>query len=188
MDPTSGIEIGLSAWIIQDGNYPEFELGKEYRFALEVGVDTLINSSEISKSMTRASEARYDFTGEILMQDSEFTVFDMGLLCYREGDFSGGFNPGQFVSGNIYLGVDPFFWFESHAQRLNVPNLFYRWHVKEILLETTEWKVTQDSRGRTCRSRVDSPTSFTPVQQTRAWDDNGGNAHYILHCDCLGPA
>jgi hypothetical protein len=29
------LQIGLSSWIIQDGNYEEFEVGREYRFALE---------------------------------------------------------------------------------------------------------------------------------------------------------
>ena len=29
------LHVGLAAWIIQDGNYAEFEVGGEYQFALE---------------------------------------------------------------------------------------------------------------------------------------------------------
>ena len=35
MSVTDSLHVGLDAWIIQDGNYADFQSGAEYRFALE---------------------------------------------------------------------------------------------------------------------------------------------------------
>ncbi len=181
-------EVGLSAWIVQDGNYSDFEVGKEYEFALECGPEGLILNNQPSRSLKRLSEARYAFDAEVLIHEPGLTVLDVGILCYHDGAIGDSLTPGQYVSGELYLGIDPFFWFESHSQRADLPRLTYRWRVTGILLETTGWQELVDSNGGKFRSRVEHPTTFTPVNQTNAWIDDGQHAHYILQCALLGPA
>ena len=86
------------------------------------------------------------------------------------------------MSGSLYLGVDPFFWFETHALQPDVPNLFHRWIVREILLETTPWENDPVTRWK----RRGAAKSFRSVQQTNAWTDDGGSAHYVLRVERLG--
>lgn len=188
MNAHSELNIGLSSWIIQDGNYPDFELGKEYKFALEVGPEGLILSNEKLKSLNQTHGSQYTFDAEVLIHEPGLTVIDAGVLCYHEGQIADGLKAGDYISGDLYLGVDPFFWLESHSRRSDVPNLFYRWLVKEILLETTPWQESLDSTGRKCLSRVEASKSFKPVERTNAWEDDDQNAHYVLRCERLGPA
>ncbi len=183
-EPTS-FDIGLSAWIIQDGNYPEFEVGREYRFALEVGPEGLIRGAGPLKSLTRLSEAQYAFDAEVLIHEPGLTVLDVGLLCYHDGPLAKGLQAGDFIAGDLYLGVDPFFWAETHSRRPDVPDLYHRWRVSGILLETTPWRDEVDASGRAYKARIEGPRSFSPIERTQAWEDDGGNAHYILRCERL---
>lgn len=187
MTPKTTFEIGLSAWIIQDGNYPDFEVGQAYRFALEVGPEGLIRGTDPLKSLTRLSEAQYAFDGEVVIHEPGLSILDVGLLCYHDGALADGLQAGAFISGDLYLGVDPFFWSETHSLRSDVPDLIYHWQVRQILLETTPWRDELDSSGQAFRIRSEGPRSFSPVKRTRAWEDDGGNAHYILICERLGP-
>ena len=176
------LSVGLSSWIIQDGNYAEFEAGRQYRFALEF-VPTAVAAAQ---SRTRYLEPRdgceYAFGGQVVLVWPSVAVLDAGILCYHEGSVMGLPPAGDYAAGEFYLGVDPFFWKETHSRRWGAPNLFYDWQIEEILLETTPWLESQDDRGRKVLRRAEVPQTFSAVSRTDAWEDDDGNAHYILRC------
>lgn len=178
------LNIGLSAWIIQDGNYGDFAVGDEARFALEFGIVSLAKPRDLEPQLRLVGGAEYDFDGRVVLSVPEFTVLDAGILAYRDGAPNPQLAMGSRVSGRLYLGIDPFFWFERHASGAAVPNLFHRWIVRGIQLETTPW--TDDPTGRYSRVRKDDAVSFKSVSKTDAWTDDDGLAHYILLAEHLG--
>ena len=131
------LAIGLSSWIIQDGNYGDFEVGGEYAFALEFFVEEWANPGSRNKSLTPIRPAVYTFAPEVVLKEPKLTILDVGTLCYSEHGQSPELRVGAVVGGRIYLGVDPFFWSETHSKRSDVPRLKYRWKVEGIQLETT---------------------------------------------------
>jgi hypothetical protein len=177
------LNIGLSAWIIQDGNYGDFTQGDEARFALECGILFFAGPQDAEPKLRPVRGAEYDFDGKVVLSTPEFAVLDAGILIYREGASDPQLATGSRLTGRLYLGIDPFFWFETHAHRAGVPDLLHRWIVREILLETTPW--TDDPTGRYSRVRSDA-VSFRPVSKTDAWTDDDGNAHYILRVERHG--
>lgn len=178
------LSIGLSAWIIQDGNYGDFSVGDEARFALEFRMVSLAMPRDTEPNLRLVRGAEYDFDGRVVLSVPEFAVLDAGILAFRDGAPNPQMSTGSRVSGRLYLGIDPFFWFETHAHRVGVPNLLHRWIVRGIQVETTPW--TDDPTGRYSRVRKDGAVSFTPVSKTDAWTDDDGNAHYILIVERLG--
>lgn len=62
------------------------------------------------------------------------------------------------------------------------------WHARQIQRETTPWIEAKDSQGRTYSTRDQTREAFMPIGETDAWEDDGGNAHYVLACERLaGP-
>jgi hypothetical protein len=57
--------------------------------------------------------------------------------------------------------------------------------VRKIFRETTPWiEVTNDAGTYTAR---DQPReAFVPIHETKAWEDDDGNANYVLVCEKLG--
>lgn len=180
------LKIGLDSWIIQDGNYSDFEMGREYEFALEFYARDVQITADSAKYLLLLAGSDYRFGGAVLVADPSVTVLDVGILCFQDGKAPFPAQSGNFVSGELYLGVDPFFWFETHSRVRGRPGLFYRWRVRRILLETTPWIESQDDAGRTVTRRADVERTFEEVQRTDAWSDDEGNANYILGCELLG--
>ncbi len=180
------LNIGLSSWIMQDGNYRDFEVEQEYRFALEFHAPRLESTRDQRPYLTLLEGSEYRFCGEIVLREPQLTVLDVGVLCYDERGLPLAAIPERFAAGELYLGIDHFSWLETHGRRSDVPNLFHKWRVREIRLETTPWVETESSGGRT-RKRRPGVRSFSPVLRTNAWEDDDGRAHYVLTCELLGP-
>lgn len=176
------LSVGLASWIIQDGNYPDFETGKEYRFALEFMPTWVGASQNRTRYLQPKDGCEYSFGGQVVLVWPGVAVLDAGILCYYEGSLSDLPPAGDYAAGDLYLGVDPFFWFETHCKRWGAPNLFYQWGIEEILLDTTPWIESQDEQGTKARRRAEGPGSFSSVPSTNAWEDDDGNAHYVLRC------
>lgn len=182
------LNIGLSSWIIQDGNYGDFAAGDDCRFALEVGMSSFAAPQDVEPQLQCIQGAAHRMDGTVVLVTPEFTILDVGLLAYRDGKPHDKLVDGAHFRGRAYIGIDPFFWSETHAHRAGVPNLFYRWHIHEILLETTPWTTKRSLLGGEVRTRRTEAASFRAVPMTDAWNDDGGHAHYILRAECLGTA
>jgi hypothetical protein len=177
------LHIGLNSWIVQDGNYDDFTVGGSYRFALEfyphdIAPSTAVDDS-VAPGLHHTIGATYAARGKIVRTAASNWVVDFGVPAFQGAEPPGWARPGMLVAGRVYLGIDPFFYFEELKNEPGMPNLFRRWLVQRILLETTPWQTSTDG-GRTVMTRADVPRSFVEVPRTDAWKHDGGHAHYVL--------
>ena len=86
---------------------------------------------------------------------------------------------GRWVEGEIWIGIDPFFYKERLNQTPGMPDLFVDWSVTRIQLETTPW-IEDVSSGRKLRMRDTEHESWADRASTDAWTDDGGGADYLL--------
>ncbi|MGB7323295.1 MAG: hypothetical protein WBD31_00380 [Rubripirellula sp.] len=107
-------------------------------------------------------------------------VLDFGILAYDQAEPPKWLKSGGWIDADIYLGVDPFFYYEELYAIKGMPELRYQFRIRDIELETTPWISTVDSSGRTINTRDETQQTYRPVAETDAWSDDDGNAHYIL--------
>lgn len=181
--PASAIHIGLSSWIIQDGNYGDFTAGEQTKFALEFAalddLKTAVNGPLMAKHL---GASRYRVRARVAFVADRAVVIDADdFMAFCTQPLEGA-QLGAFVEGNVYLGIDPFFYFENLHAVPGMPPLSYRWIVREIRLETTPWRDSRLPDGTRLRERDDSQESYAAVSATHAWEDDDGNAHYVLSC------
>lgn len=180
--------IGLSAWIIQDGNYPDFEAGKAYDFALEFypHVPPTCHTDTTAPSLISLGDALYDATGSVIFGSEDAWIVDFGVAAFREEHVPAAATVGTSVKSRIYLGVDPFFYFERLSRIVGMPKITQHWFVHGIQLETTPWVESLDENGRKFRTRDESRKSYHAVNATDAWKHDGGHGHYLLDCEWRG--
>lgn len=178
--------IGLSAWIIQDGNYPDFEEGSISRFALEFyserGFETAEPNHE-TPGLVHLRDAHYAARGVVRFSAQDVWVVDFGeVMAYRKGAAPRGIGVGDEVTGDLYLGIDPFFYFEKFFRIPGIPALIYEWRIGGIKVETAPFVESTDQLGGKVLVRDPSKRARVPVSRTDAWKDDGGNGDYVLHC------
>lgn len=184
------LDISLGGWIIQDGNYKDFEAGKEYRFALEFWPKEAARAEPGGKPrFAQAGECLYEVYGQILFNDPIFWVVDFGLPAFQ--DTSGERLPswitqGGWVRGKFHLGVDPFMYMDTHSKRRGVPDLFRRWRIEKILLDTTPMILDRTEKsGRQIYRFDETRASSMEVAKTDAWHHRDGHSNYVLQCELL---
>jgi hypothetical protein len=175
--------IGLDSWIIQDGNYPDFVTGQRTDFALEFasrgGLRRLGGAHEVGVRWIAGSH--YEVTAQIVYDEPNAQVLDFGLLAYH---FIGIEDPdhqsqvGAWVTGEINLSVDPFFYFEELAREAGFPALIYAWTVQEVLQKTGE-TTPQDGIDHV---QADKTDGFVRIEKTDAWGDDSTLPSYLLRC------
>lgn len=164
--------LGIDAWVIQDGNYPDFVIGQQADFAVEFadrrGLTVVDDASGPRVKWVEAS--RYEVTAQIVHDETNARVLDFGLRAYR---FIGIEDPehrsqvGAWVTGEINLAVDPFFYKDELANEAGFPTLIYSWTVQGLLLRTGHGPV--------------------PIERTNAWVDLSAPPSYLLRCVSAGP-
>jgi len=179
------ISIGLSAWIIQDGNYGDFRVGQRTRFALELHSDRLERAQSTEPFLNHLGGGRHRGRGRVVFAAQEAWVLDCGVLAFNDQPPPPGVREGTWMEGELSLEIDPFSYFERLFKLPGMPALTYDVRIEEILLETTPWKTRQVGR-QTFQERAAGRVSHAPIQQTDAWADDGGYAEYVLRCALLG--
>ncbi len=177
------IHIGLSSWIIQDGNYGDFSVGQRTKFALEFNaLEELRAAAEGPPTAKHLGASRYHVRACVAFVAKAVWVIDAGaFMAFRERP-PHGTQLGGFVEGEVYLGIDPFFYFEGLYKTPGMPPLSYRWLIREIQLETTPWREGRLPDGTRIRERDDTKEAFSAASATDAWHDDDGHGHYILSC------
>ena len=176
------MRIGIASWIIQDGNYPDFAVGDVRTFALEFHAEpfSVLKTAAITSAYQK--NCKYDITGQIFFRQDELTIIDFGHVAYSEQKL--GATVGDWVTGQFYIGVDPFMYFEHWSRKPGVPEIRREWRIERIFLETTPL-IEQQPRYFV---RDASRFSEVEVAKTNAWDDDKGNASYTLECTEMKPA
>jgi hypothetical protein len=174
--------VGLSSWIIQDGNYGDFRCGERAAFALEFYAST--EWAEIdpgrapAPSLIHAGGAHYRTSGQVVHVADDWWAIDAGTLLYREERPPRVVRRGSWLGGEIDVGVDPFFYFERLSKRADAPPLIYDWMIEKIEIQTAPFIET---RPRMMERDPERP-GWREIGSTDAWNDDGGRAEYNLHC------
>lgn len=186
----SVIHVGLNSWIVQDGNYDDFETNGSYRFALEFSpkdVKPLPRDDHAEQPIfTQVAGDEHEVFGTVLRVTESNWVADFGVPAFQDSKPPAWAHPGVTFHGRVYIGVDPYFYGSYLKDEPGMPNLFREWIVTRILLETTPWVEVTNPNGSKTRTRNfvrDSvPRTFVEVSKTDAWHDDGGCGNYILEC------
>ena len=181
-NPQYEYEIGLSSWIVQDGNYDNFEVGQNAEFALEFYSQDYRQSHLHVKSAKRLGAAKYEIIGEVVYLTPEVWVLDFGICAFQESTAPGGIITGSFVTADIHLGIDPFFYFERLHALPKMPPLIYSWKIHSIGQQTAPFIETRAASGQKVLIRDEKALGYRPIAKTDAWKDDGGHAEYVLTC------
>jgi hypothetical protein len=186
------LHIYMDSWIIGDGNYADFSVGETRQFALEFWAPSLLSRTQNQESsITADPRYTYHVNARVAFSNADILVIDFGLLAYSEAsaDLQLGFGTGDFVTGDIRLGVDPFFYFERLSKLQGVPPLVYEWRIDLIQQETTPM-IIGEICGRRGYVRDESRTSFAQVESTQDVIPNPNDVapSYVLHCTKLETA
>lgn len=177
---TEIMHIGLSGWIIQDGNYGDFQCGRRYSFALEFWPSTKLTPREPDRVPVTVlkwlRDCTYAVEATIIHARENWWVLDAGLLLYCEARPPA--PAGTRLAGEITIGIDPFFYLESHSCEPDAPALIYEWLIEGIDLDTTP---LIEVRPRTF-ARDAARRSAKPIERTNAWSDKPGPPEYLLSC------
>jgi hypothetical protein len=181
------LHIGISSWIIKDGNYGDFAISRLARFALEfwpLSMRSVDTGSKIAESL---ASNRYHVRGQVVFTGPGVWVIDVGpFMAYHNHAPAMPVEIGTWVEGDIDLGVDPIFYFKDLHKLPGIPPLRYEFVIHGIMLETTPWIASKDEQGREVRRRDERQQSFVSVAKTNAEKDDGGHAHYVLECERIG--
>src|SRR5438128_1383902 len=124
--------IGLSPWIIADGNYPHFRQGQTAEFALEFYSRQIMPAEIVSTGARLLGGVRYQIAAEVVYTAENVWVVDFGLLAYQEHRPPNGIEVGASVPAEVSLNIDPFFYMESLFKTPGIPRLVYTWRVNRI--------------------------------------------------------
>ncbi|HUE20130.1 MAG TPA: hypothetical protein VMQ86_00520 [Bryobacteraceae bacterium] len=184
--------IGLSAWIIQDGNYPDFAVGDTVELAVEFYLrpGTAVDVCESEVCARPVAENRYAVVAEKVLAAEDVTVLDLGILAYHDGPLQlPETKRGGRLRTALDLTVDRYFYFERLSQDAGVPALIYTWRISSILRQTAPFIETiADSgpyAGERTKSRDASNLAYEEITKTDSWGDDGGYGEYVLRCDLL---
>ncbi|OWJ60036.1 hypothetical protein BWU74_12395 [Paraburkholderia caledonica] len=171
--------VGLNSWVIQDGNYDDFQVGASYKLALEFNGSAVVPYSTHVMQCERNHASVYNVIAKVIFATPKVWVIDFGVKVYCKVRTPRSVRSGDWVKGEIWIGVDPFFYKERLNQTPGMPDLFVDWSVTRIQLVTTPW-IEDVSSGRKLRMRETEHESWTDRASTDAWTDDGGGADYLL--------
>ncbi|MCI0744715.1 MAG: hypothetical protein L0Y58_04840 [Verrucomicrobia subdivision 3 bacterium] len=173
-------EIGLSSWIIQDGNYGDFETGQNAEFALEFYSQNFRKTHLRSKSCKKLGAAKYAIVGEIIYLTDEVWVLDFGICAFQESKPPEGIRVGDFIAAEIYLGIDPFFYFERLYTLPKIPALIYSWKINSIGQQTAPFIETREPSGQKVLIRDENKLGYKIIGKTDAWKDDAATRSMFL--------
>jgi hypothetical protein len=182
--------VGLSSWIIADGNYSHFKRGERASFALQfyptnspLGIprDWLsVNPPGVDRaSISYVEGSDYLIAARVTHvfdHNEGWWVIDAGIPMYRYGKPPDGIESGCWISGKVYVGIDEFFYFETLSKYDAAPALIYDWEVTKIELETTP--IIESGR---VRMRDQSRRGWREVDDTKA-KSGAVCDEFVLHC------
>lgn len=68
------LNVKLHSWIIQDGNYDDFEVNQDYQFALEFYISNPIKSINLNVSFKHLNKSNYEVNGKIIFKSNDFVI------------------------------------------------------------------------------------------------------------------
>jgi len=130
--------VGMDSWIIQDGNYGDFKVGEIRSFALEFNPIGQLYPTEYVNELnaTLKLESIYSVSGKVIHKSDDFWAIDLGIRAFQLAALPLNLRACEGFKGRIWLGIDPFFYFEQLNKTYSAPPLIYDWKILEILIQT----------------------------------------------------
>jgi hypothetical protein len=173
--------VGIQAWVIQDGNYDEFLVGRRYNFEVEALPLTVEQSNVAAVPRVRhVEDGRHEFSGAVLkFLGHGAWVIDFGVYCYGKAPLPEGLRIGDTLAGEVsFFLASPAVYEE--AFQTEGPFRTYSWRVEGIRLETMPWV-----EEGVVRRRDPTKAGYLGVQATNAMAGDP-TAFYLLDCTLLG--
>ncbi len=179
-------DVHLDAWVLSDGNYPDFQIGQIAEFALEFWLpETPRTESQEAISLDRCGDCLYKATADVVIEEAALTVIDFGIQAFSQRSLaSKGLEQGRRLSMSVGLGVDPYFYFEAFSGLPGVPPLIYSWRIASIVGYSAPYVESVGADGRKVISRDDNRLTHRQIDGTDAWHDDGW-FQYTLQCELL---
>jgi hypothetical protein len=179
---TDILAVGLSSWLIQDGNYGDFARDANAAFALEFYASLSLEEVEPdpsrAPSLTHVGDANYDVLGQVVHVADDWWVLNVGILVFREERPPTNARRGRWLRGKIYIGIDPFFYIERLARQPGAPALIYDWKIEKIEVQTAPLIEVKPR----VMARDPAKLGWREIVETDARGDEG---EYLLHCNRL---
>lgn len=174
------LSIAVDSWIIQDGNYGDFAVGDRPEFAVEFVGSTLRVSASKRSLARHLGHGAYEVCAQVVFVDANVWVIDFGVCAFSESKPPEFAKPGMWVEGEVFVGIDPYFYMEYLHKIPEMPNLFYSWTVASIMRNDTPWLVEVNAHGGKMLSRDEANETWVNVARTDAWNDDEGRSSYVL--------
>jgi hypothetical protein len=175
--------LSIAAWVIQDGNYPDFRRGQRVEFAVEFyAPDGLIPRRGAARTARHEGGGWYFVDATVAAMTENAWVIDCGLLAYVDKPAPEGLSVGDGVQGRVLLSVDHYFYFEVLANQPEVPELIYTWDLLRIERETAPHLL---NGTQTMYVRDETKRGLAELDATNAWEDDDGHAEYVFECSRL---
>lgn len=205
MESSGALPVLMDAWVLQDGNYRDFEAGSRREFALEVHADwyrrLVPDPGGTPGWEPTGSAGEIRVTADVVFvstgrRDPGCVVVDFGVRGYALHPLvdSGPPAVGDRLTGVLSVGVDPFFYFEELTGRQPaIPELIYRWDVRAVEIDESPLLTIPYGDPRfppylpasegPAHIRDRSRERWRAIDRTRMWDDvpDGGGV-YRLAC------
>ena len=124
---------------------------------------------------------------EIIVCEENWYAIDFGVRVYTEQSPPKGLKPGQYVTGEIQLGIDPYFYMEYLYKSPSALPLIYTWQIDRIRVETAPF-ITRRKRGMgKVLVRDPKRLAWKDIESTDAWNDDNGRASYLLDIKLSDP-
>jgi hypothetical protein len=180
------LKIGLPAWVIQDGNYPDFHQGQAAAFALEFYIEkplaVVSEDQPLDRAITHQGENFHEVVADVVFIGKRWCVLDAGIRLYSGVEAPAGWRVGMTVRGRVEIAIDSFAYVETFAKVPKAPPLIYDWTVDRIELDETPW--TEAPGGVPQRDRA--RTRWRDIPATDAWNHDQGRAQYLITCTRQG--
>lgn len=172
--------LSIAAWVIQDGNYPDFRKGQRAEFAVEFyAPEGLVRTQGEARTAKHEGAGWYSIEATVAAVGENAWVIDCGLLVYVDKPGPEGIAIGDGVRGRVLLSVDHYFYFEVLAHQSQIPDLIYTWEIARIERETAPWVL---DKAQNVYVRDESKRDLVEIDATDAWEDDEGHAGYVFDC------
>jgi hypothetical protein len=165
--------IGLSSWVIQDGNYHNFRVEETAEFALHIFItDITIKNSIDQLQAVFLDGCNYKVQAKVVYICEDCWIIDFGIMAYTEGKPPIGIEIGSIITANVSIDIDYYLYTEFLNKNTDIQPLIYTWNIQKIFKKTNNHK-----------------EKFTEIEFIDAWKDDKGMASYLLKCEkCEVPA
>jgi hypothetical protein len=182
------LKILVASWLIQDGSFPDVQRGDSVSFGLEI--NTLENARLVEnqgKAACYLADGKYKVVAQVVSLvekeplSESLLVIDFGVIAYIFGYPAIEAKVGDYISAIVYL--EPLF--NTLTDYTEITEIIYHWQIARIFRQAAPIIELKSPNGNKSLVRDKNKRGYLEVEQTKAWEDDGGYAEYYLFCTLI---